>query len=136
MKTLTNSLYLLLVATLIILLSGCGRNIDGTYTGFCDNSTYGGRGNMVLLIKTSGNNLSGSLTITGDLTGGGDIEGMIDGDNITFVTRSAAVGQIVWNGFFGNNGMINGKYYVETSALNQFLTGAGNQQGYWQVKKQ
>ena len=74
---------------ILVAVSGC-TNPSGTYEGICTNATYGGQSNMLLVINENGGQLSGTLTLSGDLVGGGDIRGRVDNSRVTFTTANPA----------------------------------------------
>jgi hypothetical protein len=121
------------IATLL-LIGGCS-NPSGTYEGSCLNSTYGKRASMLLVINENGGQLSGTLTISGDLVGGGDIKGRIDNFTVSFTTKNPEWGQITWTGEFSNGKTIAGRYFVETPINVQREQGITSQQGTWNVEK-
>ena len=117
-----------------LLLSSCSRSSSGSYTGNCQNQTYGGSAEMALILNDDHGSLTGSLTLSGDLGGGGEIHGRRDGEIISFVTRSP-YGQITWSGTIKES-TIEGPYIIESSP--EYVTATGltaSQRGIWKVTR-
>jgi hypothetical protein len=123
-----------ILVLLLPFLQGCQRKVAGTFEGTCLNVTYGAQARMILMINQQGERIGGTLTLTGDLNGGGAIAGRIDGKTITFSTGDPITGQITWTGRIKGS-EIEGEYYVEPPALINALTGAQSQQGIWKVSR-
>lgn len=116
----------------IYLLSSCGERASGSYEGFCQNSTYGGQAKLILTLNQNGESLSGKMTISGNLVGGGNVTGRVDGDQLSFVTSSADYGDISWMGEI-KDGEISGYYLI--GASDSILTSTPAQEGVWRVNK-
>jgi len=132
MNTRKSLAYISSIATLVA-IGGC-NNPSGTYEGTCTNTTYGKQSNMLLVLNKNGEQLSGTLALSGDLVGGGDIKGRVDNSRVTFTTANPAWGQITWTGELKSDVII-GKYLVETPLDVQQQQGIRSQQGVWSVKK-
>lgn len=89
---------------------------------------------MTLILNENKNILTGTLTLSGNLGGGADIQGRKDGTSIAFVTRSA-YGQISWSGTIKGD-LISGHYMTESSPEYMAQTGlTESQRGIWSVTK-
>jgi len=127
----------LIQSSLLILLTlgilGCAPTPEGTYMGFCENSTYGGKAEIILILKIKGNDVSGSINITGELGGSAPIDGLIEGDQITFSSDAGDGMPITWMGIIEEN-QISGRYRV---SVHQQLKKQGvvDQAGIWAVRK-
>ncbi len=130
-STIHLATYLIVICAFV---QGCQRNVSGTYSGACINETYGGRGELILILNQRDNMIGGSLTVSGDLSGGGAISGRIDGSSVTFTTSDMIMGQITWTGEIRGR-EIQGQYFVETPVLTSIFTGAQNQRGIWAVSR-
>ena len=87
---------------------------------------------MALILNENSGMLAGSLTLSGDLAGGGEIQGRRDGRTVSFVTRSP-YGQITWSGTMEGSA-IEGTYIIESSPEYVAATGlAASQNGIWKV---
>jgi hypothetical protein len=101
--------------------------LGGGYTGTCTNQTYGLSAKLHLLVhKGPDGGLSGSLNILGELTGGGPITGIIEGDDLSFST-SGSFGAIYWSGRIRGKA-ISGSYWIESPD-------GSTQQGIWSASK-
>lgn len=115
----SNSLFLMFTVSMLAITLLCGfRNANeitvrgGGYTGTCVNQTYGSSAQLQLSLHRTGDEVSGTLTISGKLIGGGPITGSIEGDNVTFSTIGRDFGKITWFGRIEGKG-IKGSYVVE-----------------------
>ncbi len=89
---------------------------------------------MALILNDAGGSLTGSLTLSGALGGGGQIEGRRDGGTVSFITRSP-YGQITWSGTMKGSS-IDGSYIIESSPEYVAATGlAASQRGIWTVNR-
>jgi hypothetical protein len=114
-------------------------NVLGTYTGTCTNQTVNPPQiadlNLVLR-RVVGREIFGDLTLHGDLEGGSEFSGVIDGTRITFITRSSGGKlEITWTASV-SPGLISGDYSVVDDRFLQRLFGMRLQKGIWCCRKQ
>ena len=130
MKKLTSLTLSLLITFFLV---GCSSKPDGTYYGTCHNLTHGADAEVILIVTTTGNKVSGSINITGGLNGSAPISGVIDGDRISFTSDSGEGMPITWVGkTLGNT--LKGIYSVSASTAKK-RAGTKDQQGTWKVSK-
>jgi hypothetical protein len=126
------------VVTEIVRLYNSHYTPLGTYAGKCKNNTVKPpvEANIILVLKSlQGSEVVGDLSIFGNLGGGSDFSGVLNGEKICFVTRSSdKMSSITWTGnFFGDT--IEGNYIVVNEGFFASLMGTREQKGVWQCKK-
>jgi hypothetical protein len=130
----TSYLYGAIALCLCLSTFGCQKKLSGTYVGTCENLTFEKQANITLVLDESERGISGNLSISGELMGGGPFAAKIDGRNLTFTTEDQILGKLYWSGFV-DGPHIKGTYHVETSLIGKLLSGLPNQQGTWAVAK-
>jgi hypothetical protein len=112
------------------------KSISGTYTGYCYNRTYGQKGKLILNINhEQAGTVHGTINITGELYGSGEIEGHFDGKKIGFASKEQSTGLIIsWQGRLTNNEMA-GDYTVSVPPYMKAQTGLVDQVGEWKVSQ-
>lgn len=103
------------VFALLITLSWPGW-IHGTelyaFNGTCKNATAGVDGHLKLFILEEEGNLTGVSSVTGWLTGGGQLRGRKSGETFQFMSQAADGLMINWEGTL-SDGVLSGEYYVK-----------------------
>ncbi|WPJ94389.1 hypothetical protein SH580_13195 [Coraliomargarita algicola] len=128
-----SSLVVFLFSLLLLSFTGCSPKAEGTYEGFCENQTYGGKAQIILILKLDGNDVTGYINITGNLGGSAPINGLIEKDRISFSSDAGEGMPITWMGVIEGE-QISGQYRV---SANQRLKqqGVQDQAGIWAVRK-
>jgi hypothetical protein len=96
-----STLVIFLFPFLLLSFTGCSPKVEGTYEGFCENQTYGGKAQIILILKLDGNDVTGSINITGNLSGSAPISGLIEKDRISFSSDAGEGMPITWVGIMG-----------------------------------
>lgn len=113
---------------------GCQKNVSGTYVGSCQNLTFQKQATLTLVINQDGNSISGNLSLSDELGGGGPFSGKIEDNIISFTTIDPLVGKLFWTGTASGR-HINGTYQVDSTFLATLITGTKSQQGSWSVTR-
>lgn len=111
-------------------------DLSGVYNGFCYNRTYRQSGKLILNIRqgTTGD-INGTINITGNLFGSGDLEGHFDGKKIGFTSREITTGLLIsWEGRVQDN-KLSGDYTVSLPPYLKAQTGLIDQTGDWEATK-
>ena len=111
--------------------------ISGGYRGTCYNLTYGVGANLRLVIRAEDSGrVTGSVTISGNLTGSGPLEGYTDGDEISFTSRDPTTGlAIAWEGIIDGT-YISGDYTTSLPAhIKAQNPYARDEEGTWKAAK-
>lgn len=126
----------LLAALFALSLAGCGGpKVTGTYEGVCKNTTFGGEAQMRLILnETDKGYLSGNMTLSGILSGGGFVTGRRDGKNLTLNTSDSLGGDITWMGTIGDRRIV-GTYVATPHVVATIALGSGQEGGAWVVEK-
>ena len=114
-----------------------GDTVSGIWEGICINTTYGASAPIEISIQQNGNIITGYISIKGDELGGsGEINGMTNGDSITFTSPgdNDIMTGIQWEGVIAGE-EINGTYLVNPS-LHGISIGLQQQYGAFNAKRQ
>jgi hypothetical protein len=98
------------------------------WDGSCRNVTYQLDGYLKLFTMQDGANLSGYISISGWLTGSGEIKGRRDGNTVTFTSTDATGLKIKWEGIVRGD-VLDGEYFIDPSPER----GTGKQVGEFKV---
>lgn len=109
--------------------------VTGIYGGSLFNKTVGQNGNMRLVLnQDTSNKITGTVNITGILTGSGPLEGNVDGERIGFTSLEPSTGILItWAGIIQGS-EIRGNYTVSVPAPLK-ARGLIDQEGIWAVSK-
>ena len=122
----------ILISALPPLMLGCaGSSRSGTYRGTCDNQTVWKSADLIIvLIVHDDAQVTGTINITGDLVGSGEIKGVVDGNQVSFTSMGRQSEIITWVGRFSGS-KISGSYVVDAPRWHK----TGDQKGIWSVSK-
>jgi actin-like ATPase involved in cell morphogenesis len=114
------------------------HEISGIYRGACVNNTITPPTEAIIkliLKRTCGKEILGDLSIYGELQGGSEFTGVLDGNELIFVTRTPnGKTSITWTGTIANN-KITGTYEAIVDGFFVNLFGLRMQKGTWQCQK-
>lgn len=102
--------------------------------GTCQNLTFQRQANITLVLDQDKNAISGNLSLSGELSGGGPLSGKIEGNTISFTTSDPLIGKLFWTGTISGR-HIKGTYHIDTTFLTTLITGTKGQHGSWTVTK-
>ena len=123
------------LATTCLIVS-CDNSVNGTWSGSCHNTTFGGKARLEASFTSKGNIISGYLSINSDdLTGSGEVKGVVNAKNISFDTPgdNDILTGIHWTGTISGN-TITGTY-IATPTLQAQHLGVPVQMGEFQLNK-
>lgn len=81
--------FLCLFACLLVVEYVMVRIQGRRYVGTCTNQTYGGMAHLDLILHKWFGKVSGTLKISGEIYGGGELAGAIQGRQILFTTHAS-----------------------------------------------
>jgi len=123
----------LCICVISALFTACRPEIKGPYRGIANNRTGNVSADIYLVLNETGPVVTGTMYLGSALTGGGNLSGRRDGNEVTFVTHDSLGGRITWTGKVGRRS-IEGSYVAEPAGLRAVL-GQSNQYGDWSVKR-
>jgi hypothetical protein len=112
-------------------------SVSGTYNGTVFNQTYGRSGKLRLVINSdSVGKVTGTVTITGGLSGSGPLEGHTDGHSIGFTSVEPSTGVLItWEGVIQGSS-ISGDYTVPVPlAIRSMNPTLPDEEGVWKVSR-
>ncbi len=118
------------------LIVSCDNSVNGTWSGSCHNTTFGGNARLEASFTSKGNIISGYLAInSNELGGSGAVQGVISGKTISFDTPgdNDMMTGIHWEGTISGK-TITGTYVVAPTLQAQML-GAPVQNGTFRLNK-
>jgi len=110
----------------------------GLYRGTCTNTSFDPPLNAELVLKLdrrTGSLIEGSLELQGELVGGSQFAGLLEGHELRFQTTVPGESLIEWKGRLQGNEIV-GDYTARLSAPEFVKQGLGTQQGVWRCAKQ
>lgn len=116
--------------------SGNG-SLTGLYRGTCTNTSFDPPLNAELVLKLdrrTGSLIEGSLELQGDLVGGSQFAGLLEGHELRFQTIVPGESLIEWKGRLQGNEIV-GDYTARLSDPEFVKQGLGTQQGVWRCVK-
>lgn len=106
---------------LVFCILACGMHAEAeelvAFEGTCRNVTAGADGHVKLVVSEENHRLTGAMSVTGWLGGGGDVTGTLNGARMQFTTYDTRSGiTIEWQGEIKNGG-VTGEYFTKSSTL-------------------
>lgn len=99
------------------------------WTGNCRNATYGANGRLKVYLIENGANLTGYISISGELVGSGDLKGTKHGGAVSFTSFDPIYNvPITWKGQ-QDGSRISGEYFIDAMPAQ----GTAKQVGEWDV---